>query len=133
MSRLLAGSTESTPVATHGVCHEPAEDHHQCFHVRPGGVARVTSDKVLQAVRECRGGLTTYDIARSLGTGEYQVRAAISWLVRRGIVERIGIAKRPLPARKKHGNRETYPAALYRVKEEKAPADFGALMAAFCR
>ena len=98
-----------------------------------GVVARVTSDKVLQAVRGCRGGLTTYDIARSLGTGEYQVRAAISWLVRRGIVERIGIAKRPLPARKKHGNRETYPAALYRVKEEKTPADFGALMAAFGR
>ncbi len=35
MSRLLAGSTESTPVATHGGCHEPAEDHCQCFHVRP--------------------------------------------------------------------------------------------------
>ena len=98
-----------------------------------GVVARVTSDKVLQAVRGCEGDFTTLDIAGLLGLEEYPVRAALSWLVRHGIVERVGTEPRRLPVRKGRGQRETYPAALYRVKEEKAPADFGALMAAFCR
>lgn len=91
----------------------------------------VTADDVLKAARECRGGFTTYDIARALGVEEYPVRVAITWLVRRRAVERIGTEKRPLPARPKHGNRETYPATLYRVKDEAAPVDFSALNRAF--
>lgn len=99
-----------------------------------GPVVRVTTEDVLQAVRAYQGDFTTYDIARVLGIEEYPVRAAMSWLVKRGIVERIGTIERtlqPVNGRRLHG--DTYTVALYRVKEEAAPVDFSALMGAFCR
>lgn len=91
------------------------------------GVARVTSEKVLRAVRGCEGDFTTLDIAGLLGLEEYPVRVALSWLVRRGIVERVGTEPRRLPVRKGRGHRETYPATLYRAKKEAAPVDFNTL------
>jgi hypothetical protein len=97
-----------------------------------GPVVRVTTEDVLQAVRAYVGDFTTYDIARVLGTEEYPVRAAMSWLVKRGIVERIGTTERtllPVKGRRLHG--DTYTVALYRAKEEAAPVDFSALNRAF--
>jgi len=96
-----------------------------------GSVVRVTSEKVLEAVRACEGDFTTQDIAGQLGIGEYQVRAALSWLVRRGIVERVGAEPRRLPVRKGRGQRETYPATLYRAKKEASQVDFKVLYRVF--
>lgn len=99
-----------------------------------GPVVRATTDEVLKAVRDYQGDFTTYDIARALGIEEYPVRAAMSWLVKRQIVERIGTTERPLPpvpGKRLHG--DTYTVALYRAREEAAPVDFSALMGAFCR
>lgn len=92
-----------------------------------GSVVRVTSEKVLEAVRACEGDFTTQDIAGRLGLEEYPVRAALSWLVRRGIVEMVGTEPRRLPVRKGRGQRETYPATLYRAKKEAVPVDFNTL------
>lgn len=97
-----------------------------------GPVVRATTDEVLNAVRAYQGEFTTYDIARVLSIEEYPVRAAMSWLVKRGIVERIGTTERklqPVKGRRLHG--ETYPVALYRAKEEAVPVDFSALNRAF--
>lgn len=93
-----------------------------------GPVVRVTTEDVLKAVRAYEGEFTTYDIARVLGVEEYPVRAAMSWLVKRDIVERIGITDRPLPqVQGKRMHCETYTVVLYRAKEEAAPVDFSAL------
>lgn len=97
-----------------------------------GPVVRVTTEDVLKAVRAYVGEFTTYDIARMLGAEEYPVRAAMSWLVKRGIVEKVGTMERRLPppvGRRLHG--EVYFVVLYRVKEEAAPVDFAALNRAF--
>lgn len=101
-----------------------------------GPAVRVTTDDVLQAVEAYAGAFTTYDIAKVLGIEEYPVRAAMSWLVKRGIVEKIGSRERPLsaaPGKRMHS--ESYSVSLYRVKaKERSPeVDFTALMGAFCR
>jgi len=97
-----------------------------------GPVVRVTTGDVLKAVRAYVGEFTTYDIAGVLGVEEYPVRAAMSWLVKRGIVEKVGTKERRLPApigRRLHG--DVYAVSLYMVKEEAAPVDFSALNRAF--
>lgn len=97
-----------------------------------GPVVRATTDEVLKVVMAYQGEFTTYDIARVSGIEEYPVRAAMSWLVKRGIVERIGTTERtlqPVKDRRLHGDR--YTVALYRAKEEAAPVDFNALNRAF--
>ena len=98
-----------------------------------GPVVRVTTEDVLKAVRAYVGEFTTYDIAGVLGAEEYPVRAAMSWLVKRGIVEKVGTIERRLPAPASRRHSEVYPVSLYRVKEEAVPVDFTALMGAFCR
>ena len=97
-----------------------------------GPVVRVTTEDVLKAVRAYQGDFTTYDIAGVLGVEEYPVRAAMSWLVKRGIAEKVGTLERrlsPPAGRRLHG--EVYPVSLYRVKEEAVPVDFAALNRAF--
>lgn len=97
-----------------------------------GPVIRVTTEDVLQAVTAYVGEFTTYDIARVLGVEEYPVRAAMSWLLKRGVVEKVGTKERRLPppaGRRLHG--DVYPVSVYRVKETAAPADFAALNRAF--
>lgn len=56
----------------------------------------------------------------------------MSWLVKRSIVERIGIAERKLQlvkGRRLHG--DTYPVVLYRAKPTASAVDFSALNRAF--
>ena len=60
------------------------------------------------------------------------MRAAISWLVKRGAVERVGTTQRLILPAKRY-NRDSYPVLLYQLKEEAAPVDFAALMGALCR
>lgn len=100
-----------------------------------GPCIRASTDDVLKAVRAYEGDFTTYDIAQVLGVAEYPVRVAMSWLVRRGIVERVGSAKRPfLQSAGWHLQGRTYSVYQYRVRGDDAPADvFTALMGTFCR
>lgn len=100
---------------------------------------RVNQNTVIEAIRDyvlqsSAEHFTTLEIARYMGVEEYPVRAAMSWLVKRGIVEKVGTIERRLPppvGRRLHG--EVYWVSLYQVKEEAAPVDFSALMGAFCR
>lgn len=96
---------------------------------------RASTDNVLMAVRAHGGDFTTYDIAQVLGVEEYPVRVAMSWLVRRGIVERVGLAERPfLQSAGRHLQGRTYSVYQYRVRGDDAPAEvFAALMETFCR
>lgn len=93
-----------------------------------GPLVRVTTEDVLKAVRDYEGEFTTYDIAGVLGVEEYPVRAAMSWLVKRGIVEKVGTKERKLPplaGRRLHG--DVYSVSLYQVKEVAESVDFAAL------
>lgn len=71
---------------------------------------------------------STHDMASLLGAEEYQVRAAIGWLIKKGQVAEVG--ERVFHTRKL-GKR--YTAKLYQAVEEKKTADFGILMGVFCR
>lgn len=104
-----------------------------------GQLARVTTAQVLEAVRKFPGPeFSTNDIARSIRAPEHPVRAAISWLVNRHILEKAGsreLLTRPVrreATKFKPGACEPYTATLYRLKPEDAAVDFSALYRAFC-
>ena len=95
-------------------------------------VVRVSTENVLQAVTSYVGEFTTYEVAGVLGVEEYPVRAAMSWLLKRGFVEKVGTKERrlPLPAgRRLHG--DVYPVSVYQAKEQAGEVDFAALNRAF--
>ena len=97
-----------------------------------GPVVRTTTEDVLKAVRAYDGEFTTYNIAGVLGVEEYPVRAAMSWLLKRGIVEKVGAKERRLPrVPGKRMHADTYPVALYQIKEQAGDVDFAALNRAF--
>lgn len=92
-----------------------------------GPVVRLTTEDVLKAARAYVGEFTTRDIAAVLHVDEYNVRIAMAWLVRRGVVENVGTKKRRLPALSARRFRGTYTVVLYRANEEAAPVDFAEL------
>lgn len=100
---------------------------------------RVTTEAVLEAIKGFPiESFTTFEIAEAMGTPEYPVRAAMSWLVNRQIVVRSGARKmmtrRPVCRIDGRTPRpEPYWATTYVLKEQAAPVDFAALMGAFCR
>lgn len=97
-----------------------------------GPVVRVTTEDVLKAAKCYGEEFTTREIAFELDVDEYPVRMAVSWLVKRGIFEKVGTTKRKLSppiGRRLHGS--VYPVSLYQVKEQSAPVDFAALNRAF--
>lgn len=92
-----------------------------------GPVVRVTTEDVLKAARAYEDDdFTTYDIAFEMDVEEYPVRAAMSWLLKRRLVEVCG--KRFLFTKTNHVK---YPVVLYRVRPEATEADFAALNRAF--
>lgn len=89
----------------------------------------VTTETVLAAVKKLPiESFTTFEIAEDMGVPEYPVRAAVSWLLKGGVIERSGARKRYTAT----GN-EPYFATTYVLKQKAAPADFSALMGIFCR
>ena len=71
---------------------------------------------------------TTCDVAARVGVSEYRVRAAVSWLLKRGMIKPAGL-KRVVSERSRYG----YFVTLYRYVDRREDADFGALMGVFCR
>lgn len=100
---------------------------------------RVTTEKVLEAIKVFPiESFTTYEIAEAMGVPEYPVRAAMSWLLSRHLVEKAGARKLMSrnPVCRINGRtpkQEPYWATTYVMKEQSAPVDFVALMGAFCR
>lgn len=94
---------------------------------------RVTQETALQAIRQYidRAGkehFTTLEIARLMGADEYHVRIAFSWLTRYKAIERVpGVRS----VRYTGTAGEKYSAAVYRIRDESAAADFAALNRAF--
>lgn len=89
--------------------------------------ARVTTDDVLKAVKNYPGKtFSTFDLAESMGVSEYPVRAAVSWLLKREVIEKVGEQKR-FTARA----HEAYWVIIYQVRVPGAEADFNALNRAF--
>ena len=93
-----------------------------------GPLVRVTTAEVLKVVEAHRGEFSSFDISEKMGVPEYPVRAAMSWLLNRRVIEKVGTRKRYTALR-----HEAYWATTYRVREQSAPVDFMALMGAFCR
>ncbi|GEM_PF-5619498 len=93
-----------------------------------GPLVRITTDDVQKFVEAHSGEFTSFDIAEKMGAPEYPVRAAISWLLNRRVIEKAGTRKRYTAHR-----HEAYWATTYRVRERSALVDFRALMGAFCR
>jgi len=93
-----------------------------------GPLVRVTTAEVLRVVKVYSGEFTSFDIAEKMGVPEYPVRAAMSWLLNRRVIEKAGARKRYTAHR-----HEAYWATTYRVREQSEPVDFMALMGAFCR
>lgn len=94
---------------------------------------QITVGSVLDAIKEyvAQGSdhFTTMEIARHMNCGEYQVRAAISWLARDRNVE-IVPGVRSQRYTKEHG--ESYSAAVYKLCEHYVPPDFATLQMVFC-
>lgn len=89
--------------------------------------ARVTTEDVLKAVRAYPGEeFSTFDIAEVMGVPEYPVRAAASWLLKRGDIEKAGEQRRYTASA-----HEAYWATTYRIRERGTVADFSTLNRAF--
>lgn len=91
-----------------------------------GPVVRVTTEDVLKAVRAYKGDFTTFEIAERMGVPEYPVRAAMSWLLKRNLIERAGEKKRYTATA-----HVPYWATTYQVREHGGAPDFSALNRAF--
>lgn len=94
---------------------------------------QITAGSVLDAIKEyvAQGSdhFTTMEIARQMNCGEYQVRAAISWLARGRTVETVkGVRSQRYT--KEHG--EAYSAAVYQLCEHYGPPDLATLQKVFC-
>lgn len=86
-----------------------------------GPLVRVTTAEVLKIVEAHRGEFSSFDISEKMGVPEYPVRAAMSWLLNRRVIEKVGTRKRYTALR-----HEVYWATTYRVREKSAPVDFRA-------
>ena len=86
-----------------------------------GPLVRVTTAEVLKIVEAHRGEFSSFDISEKMGVPEYPVRAAMSWLLNRRVIEKVGTQKRYTAHR-----HEVYWATTYRVREKSAPVDFRA-------
>lgn len=93
-----------------------------------GPLVRVTTAEVLRIVEVHSGEFTSFDIAEKMGVPEYPVRAAMSWLLNRRVIEKAGARKRYTAHR-----HDAYWATTYKMKPQSAPVDFRVLMGAFCR
>jgi len=89
-------------------------------------------------IAERNNHFTTADIARFMGSDEYQVRAAFTWLARYRVVEIIpGVrSTRYLgeprdPSKRRHAR--SYTASMYRMVEKMEAPDFAGLMGVLCR
>ena len=89
---------------------------------------RVSTSEVLRIAKQISDEFTTADIASAMGEPEYNIRVALSWLVRRGLVERCG--ERELFTK---SGEQRYFVNTYRVKQGVAEVDFDTLMRAFYR
>ena len=101
------------------------------FMNQPAAPSRVTTEMVFDAIQAYpTGAFTTFEIAEAMGVPEYPVRAAMSWLLKREMIQKAG-------ARKCYTSRmhEAYWATTYILKPKAAPVDFAALNRAFlfCR
>ena len=92
-----------------------------------GPLVRITTDDVQKVVEAHSGEFTSFDVADKIGVPEYPVRAAMSWLLKRRVIEKAGTRKRYTTHR-----HEAYWVTTYRVREQSAPVDFSGLMGAFC-
>ena len=86
-----------------------------------GPLVRVTTAEVLKIVEAHKGEFSSFDIAEKMGVPQYPVRAAMSWLLNRRVIEKVGTQKRYTAHR-----HEVYWATTYRVREKSAPVDFRA-------
>lgn len=104
---------------------------------------RVTTNTVQKAIEQyvnerADKRFTTADIARFMGSEEYPVRAAISWLARYGLIEIIpGVRSRRYLGQPsdmtKRRHTDQYFASVYQIKQPAGEPDFSVLMGAFCR
>lgn len=102
----------------------------------------ITTESVMSAIRayvltSSSDHFTTVEIAKHMGSSEYPVRAAFSWLSRYRFIEIVpGVrSKRYLgqpenPNKRRHT--DSYFASVYRVRDV-SEIDFATLMGAFCR
>lgn len=98
---------------------------------------RVNTETVLAAIRDFPiESFTTFEIAEVMGTPEYPVRAAMSWLVSRKIVVRSGARKlMTKPVIRQDGRTpkpEPYWATTYVLREKSAEPDIATLYWSFC-
>ena len=95
---------------------------------------RSTAEVVFKAVIKEGGEFTTRDVAAAVGVDEYSVRAALSWLIKRKVVELVGKTSRPYPPEAgQHLRSRSYTVSVYRVIERGQAPDLSLLMGAFCR
>ena len=96
--------------------------------------SRSTAEVVFEAVMKEMEEFTTRDVAAAVGVDEYSVRAALSWLLKRKVVELVGKVSRPYPPEAgQHLRSRSYTVSVYRVIERGQAPDFSLLMGAFCR
>lgn len=94
---------------------------------QPVTPARVSIEMVFDAIWSYpKGALSTFEIAEQMGVPEYPVRAVMSWLLNRKVIEKAGARKRYTAP-----SNEAYWATKYTMKPQTARVDFAALMVAF--
>lgn len=89
---------------------------------------RVSTSDVLKIAKQIPDEFTTADIADAMGEREYNIRVALAWLVRSGLIERCGV--RELFTK---SGKARYFANTYRVRQDVTEVDFKTLMHAFYR
>lgn len=92
-----------------------------------GPLVCVTTDDVAKVIESVVGEFTTFDIAEQMGVPEYPVRAAMSWLLKRGDIAKAGQRQR-FTARM----HEVYWATTYVRVVRGEPADFATLTRVLC-
>lgn len=94
---------------------------------RPSKV-KVTTDSVMLSIASMsKDGWTTFELAAAMQVPEYPVRAAVSWLLVRNVLEVSGTRKGYYWTGRK---RKTYQANTYRVRG-RGKVDFDTLNMAF--